>query len=361
MKKILILAPYPPAQAPSQRFRFEHYLEGGEQRGFSLDYRGFWPWETWQILYKSGHVGAKIWGLIKGFWARFCLLWVLYRYDIIYVHREVCPLGPPFWAFVATKLWRKPMIYDFDDAIWLPNTTEQNRWAAWLKWPSKVAWLCRWARLITVGNAYLGDYARQYNEAVRLIPTVVNTETRHNRLQDQKTTRPALGWTGSHSTLRYLEELLPVLAELERDYDFDFFVICNEPKPNWDLKSLRFITWQEASEIEDLLRFHIGLMPLENDAWAAGKCGFKAIQYMALGIVPVVSPVGVNSLLVGQDRGRIADQLQTWNQHLRTLLEQAELRADLGQKARDFIIAGFSVQATEADFWLGFEEILASK
>jgi glycosyltransferase involved in cell wall biosynthesis len=150
---------------------------------------------------------------------------------------------------------------------------------------------------VSVGNSFLADYARKYNRNTVIIPTVVNTDTVHGRLQDQSTSKPVIGWTGTFSTLKYLDIILPSLQRLQDKFDFVFIVIANKD-PKLPLKNYRFIAWNKETESEDLLKLHIGLMPLYDDDLSRGKCGFKAIQYMALGIPAVVSPVGVNTAIV---------------------------------------------------------------
>jgi glycosyltransferase involved in cell wall biosynthesis len=348
--KILILSPYPRGTAPSQRFRYEHYLPYLDKATFDYDYHSFWSDEAWAILYKPGHKLTKVMHTLSGFWRRFLLLFSLRQYDYVFVHREASPIGPPVFEFLISKVMGKRLVYDFDDAIWLPNTSDHNKLAAIVKWHGKVRNICAWAYKVSCGNAYLADFARQYNANVVLLPTVVNTETQHNRVKDQRVGRLSIGWTGTHSTLHYLEEIYPVIRQLEQSFDFDFIVIADKA-PEVSLKSLQFVPWQEASEIDDLLRLNIGIMPLSDDAWAKGKCGFKAIQYMALGIPAVASPVGVNSTIIqdGQN-GMLCSTPDDWYKALSTLLENTEKRQTLGQAARESIIQGYSVASSQAIF-----------
>ena len=144
--------------------------------------------------------------------------------------------------------------------------------------------------------------------------------------------------------------LVPILQKLEKRYDFEFMAIADKA-PEYDLKSLRFVAWNKATEIDDLLQMHVGVMPLVPDQWAAGKCGFKALQYMALGIPALVSPVGVNTQIVdNQINGYICNTPQDWEDALITLLENPDLRATLGKAARQKIESTYSVQANTTNF-----------
>ena len=349
--RILFLIPYPPGKAPSQRFRFEQYLASLAEQGHSYTLAPFLSDATWAILYKPGHALAKVGGILRGFGRRVALLMSVPAFDFVFIHREAAPIGPPVLEWLIARVLGKKIIYDFDDAIWIANTSEANKIAAGLKWHQKVGNICRWAHKISCGNAYLRDYARQFNPAAVVNPTTIDTVHLHNRIRDQRAPgRLVIGWTGTHSTLKYLAQLVPVLAELETRHDFEFRVISNQP-PALPLKSLRFQPWRKETEIEDLAGLHIGLMPLEDDPWAQGKCAFKALQYMALGIPALVSPVGMNPEVVQSGRnGYVCRSPAEWRQALEALLLDAELRIRLGAAARTTVEQRYSVQANTQNF-----------
>lgn len=345
--RILFLAPYPAFESPSQRYRFEHYLPYLKEKGIDYVYKPFLSKSAWAVFFKPGNTFRKGMGVLAGYGRRFLQLFTLFRYDYIFIHREAAPIGPPVFEWMMAKLFGKKIIYDFDDAIWIPATSSYNKAASKLKNFGKVAKICKWSYKVSVGNAYLGAYASQFNKNVVLVPTVVNTEEVHNQLQNQQTTTPAVGWTGTFSTLQYLDLILPVLQELQQQYDFIFYVIADKD-PALPLKNYRFIKWSKATEAKDLLNFHIGLMPLYDNEIAKGKCGFKAIQYMSLGIPAVVSPVGVNSQIVDEGlNGFLSAAPQQWKQHLEILLKDATLRAAMGTAARKKIEDHYSVTATK--------------
>ncbi|WHZ07180.1 MAG: Glycosyl transferase, group 1 [Cytophagales bacterium] len=352
-KRILILCPYPPGQAPSQRFRFEQYIELLSNHGFEVTVKSFISLNTWHILYSNGNELKKLIGVGMGFVYRFLLLFRLSRYDFIFIHREVTPVGPPWFEWVAAKLLSKKIIYDFDDAIWLPNTSMENKLAAFFKWHSKVKSICRWSYRISCGNSYLCDYAKPFNSRVALNPTTIDTVDLHNPTlftkKQNKTT--IIGWTGTHSTLIYLPTLTSVFSLLKEKYGskIDFLLIADRPI---DLGvEMSFIKWNKGTEIDDLLKIDIGIMPLVDDHWANGKCGFKALQYMALSIPAVVSPVGVNSTIIqhGQN-GFLCASDQEWVQALSCLIEDVELRKSIGQAGRKTVEDHYSVKSNSINF-----------
>lgn len=319
----------------------------------NIDYRiePFLNAATWAVLYSQASALKKVWGVTMGFLKRLTLvLFVVPRYRYVFIHREASPVGPPVFEFIISKIWRKKMIYDFDDAIWIPNTSHENRIVNWIKAFWKVPHICRWAYKVVGGNDYLCRYARQYNNNVLLIPTCVDTQNQHNQVKEQHSSTVVVGWTGSHSTLKYLDAIVPVLKKVATDFNVQLLIICNKP-PAFAIPNLQFLPWSEATEVPDLLRLHIGVMPLEQDPWSEGKCGFKLIQYLALGIPAVASPVGVNKTIIEQGKnGFLCNTPEEWYTALATLIQDADFRGAMGRAGREKVVAQYSVQAAAPAF-----------
>jgi glycosyltransferase involved in cell wall biosynthesis len=353
MKKICFWCPYPFNDAPGQRFRYEQYADLLREAGFDIVFLSFLDTETKKVLYQKGNYLKKITGVLKGYGRRFGHLISSRNADFVFIYREAAPLGFPFFEWFLTKMMKKKIIYDFDDAVWIPVVSKQNKLIFFLKNASKVAEICRFAYRISAGNQYLCDNAARFRgnyAGVFLNPTTIDTEKMHNRMKNQREGTLTVGWTGTHSTLCYLDEIVDIIKSLSEKYDFEFLVICNQ-NPNYDVKNFKFVEWREESEIEDLLALHIGLMPLSEDAWAAGKCGFKALQYMALGIPAVVSPVGVNRKIVEEGKtGFLCQNASEWESALEKLLQNADLREETGKKARDFVSENYSVKSNSKNF-----------
>ncbi|HUR65426.1 MAG TPA: glycosyltransferase [Chitinophagaceae bacterium] len=347
---IYFIVPAPSGISPGQRFRYEHYLSTLAEKKIKFRVSNFYTRRGWSALYRSGNKMTKAWHVVKGFCKRIIDLFRMGGYSYVYVYREATPLGPPVFEKLIAKFLGKKIIYDFDDAIWVPVTSEFNKGISNLKNFSKVARICEWSYKVSVGNEFLARYARGFNQNTFIIPTVVNTDSVHNQLQQQETSAPAIGWTGTFSTLKYLEIVLPVLQKLQEKADFTFIVIADKD-PKLPLKRYEFIKWTKDKEMADLLHFHIGLMPLYDDEISKGKCGFKAIQYMSLGIPAVVSPVGVNTEIVENAvNGFVCTESAEWSQKLEQLLNDSSLRKKLGIAARKKIETTYSVKATTQDF-----------
>lgn len=349
-RHILFLTPYPHGAAGSQRFRFEQYYDALQAQGFTITKQAFLSNATWAILYKPGFTLQKILGTLGGYIRRWATLFTLAKYDYVFIHREGEPFGPPMVEWIIAKLWRKKIIYDFDDAIWIPNTSGQNGIFSKLKRYGNVPKVCGWAFKVSCGNAYLQSYATQFNPNAVYNPTTIDTANHHNKIKDQNTPTFVIGWTGTHSTLKYLDELVPVLAELEKSYTFEFNVIADH-NPQLPLKSFTYTPWRKETEITDLLHFNIGLMPLVNDQWAEGKCGFKALQYMALGVPALVSPVGVNTQIVDNAvNGYVCTTPTEWKNAIVALLTNKQHLQTLAANTRNKIVNHYSVQSNTANF-----------
>ncbi len=348
---VLFIAPYPTAEAPSQRFRYEQYFSLMKKEGITFTTSTFIDKKAWAILYKKGHFFDKVAALIRGYLRRVGNIFSLRKYDVVFIHREASPFGPPIFEWLITKVFRKYTIFDFDDAIWIPNASESNsKLTMVFKRFHNTGDICKWVNVVSVGNKYLAEYAGQFNKNVVVNPTTIETDDHHNVVKQHDNTVFVIGWTGSHSTLKYLNDIYPILERLEKKYIFEFHVIADVP-PRFSMKSLRFVKWNKGSEINDLLQFNIGIMPLPDDIWSKGKCGFKALQYMALGIPAIVSNVGVNAEIVDHDvNGFICNTLEDWETYLELSITNPKKVEELSLHTRSKIVDNYSVKSNSRNF-----------
>lgn len=356
--------PYPHGIAPGQRFRFEQYINllGAEKHQIFI--LSFLSEGAYSVLYKKGHTVSKVYSIVLGIVKRFWHLSKVFSADYVFVFRECSPIGPPILEWIVAKMLRKKIIYDFDDAIWLTDKLSESKIEKLIRWRSKVSSICKWSYKISCGNAYLADYAKQFNSNVIINPTTIDTEQVHNPYRLMKITPSrqkeliskdnssvVIGWTGSHSTLKYLKSLETVLGKIEAKFEQVSFMVIADRKPEMRLRRLNFIPWNKETEVEDLFRLDIGIMPLPDDEWAKGKCGFKALQYMALGIPAVISPVGVNNTIIQHGvNGFLADTEQEWFEALSQLIEKKELRKNIGIKAIETVEKNYSVNSNKKRF-----------
>ena len=336
---------YPERSAPSQRFRVELYLPFLSEHRFSYKLLSFLDTSTWRIFYHRGNGLQRFFGIVRGFIRRAGHLFSSMKADYIFILREASPVGPPIFEFLLSKIFRKKIIYDFDDAIWLPGGEKVSWGKKWLKATWKIKYIIKWAYKISAGNEFLAAFARQNNSSVVIVPTVVDTQHGHYLQKDQYTeNKITVGWTGTHTTLHNLELIEGVIPELKKEIDFDFLIISNKP-PNWSFDFI-YKEWNVDTEQDDLLKMHIGIMPLKSGPWFEGKCGFKLIQYHSCGIPAVASPLAVNKLITLHNQtGFIADTKTEWKNYLKTLLLNSELRAKMGAAGRRHVEKNYSLNS----------------
>jgi glycosyltransferase involved in cell wall biosynthesis len=292
------------------------------------------------VLYRRGGAAIKARETARGYLRRLRELGHLDGHDVAYVFREAALLGPSW--FESRLVRRLPMVFDFDDAIYLPAHAEANPAARFLKRPGKAAELCRLARHVVVGNETLAGFARQHASAVTVIPSTIDTDAYAVRAHPPNA-RPVVGWTGSGTTLPYLRLLPGALVRLRERVDYELHVIGGELEiPGVDVKCR---PWRAETEVEDLCQLDVGLMPLPDDEWTRGKCGMKALQYMGLAITPVVSPVGANLTIVEDGvSGFHARTEEEWVERIERLLRDPTLRARMGAAGRRAVEAHYSAR-----------------
>jgi glycosyltransferase involved in cell wall biosynthesis len=300
-----------------------------------------------QSLHEPGHVARKAAMVARGFVQRLGDVLAARRFDAVYVYRELFPLGYPLFERVLAARGI-PYIMDFDDAIWLQNSTAANRLVAPLKFAAKTATIARHASLVTVGNEYLADWARQFQDNVRVIPTTIDTdlyepEAKPGVLSDDPV---CIGWSGSKTTIAHLRTMEDVLVDVQRSRGVQLRVI-GDAEYRLPGAVVDALPWRETTELEDLAPIDIGIMPLPDDEWARGKCGLKALQYMALGIPTVMSPVGVNVEIADGGAALLASSKEEWRGSLERLVDDVELRADLGRAGRIRVVERYSVEANK--------------
>lgn len=255
--------------------------------------------------------------------------------DIVIVNRDIVP--EPKITWYEEHLCKKgaKLIFDFDDAIFLGSRKEKL---------DKVLPSFSW---VAAGNDYLFDYAKTVNPNSSIIPTVVDTEFYTAKNLDEKKEKLTVGWSGSAGTVKVcLPIIKKAIEELSKKHDFTFLVIADkDPHLDWDVKDIRFKKWTPETEVEGIKQIDIGLMPLNDTEFERGKCGLKAIQYMAVGTPAIVSPVGVNEKIVTPGvNGYHARTNQDWIKHISELLENHSSRKEMGEKARQTVLDKYSVK-----------------
>jgi glycosyltransferase involved in cell wall biosynthesis len=210
--------------------------------------------------------------------------------------------------------------------------------------------ILRAANIVVAGNEYLATYAREFNEQVVVIPSVVDTDSYLPLSGDRHPgdDRVIIGWIGSDPNRGDLASMRPVFDWLGEHCKERAVLRIVSDCPLGMETGLRqeFVPWTLASSRAELRQFDIGIMPLDDNEWNRGKCGFKLIQYMAVGAATVASPVGVNQeIVIDGETGYLAATAHEWQQRLASLIEDNQVRVQMGHAARKRVEQHYSVRA----------------
>jgi glycosyltransferase involved in cell wall biosynthesis len=338
--------------SPSQRYRFEQWAPHlAANHAIRLDFSAYESSALAALLYQPGHVPAKAILTLRDYVRRASVLRQARDYDAIVIHREAALIGPAIYERLLA--WSgKPVIFDFDDAIWSNQQERMNGVFSRLHCPGKTSTICRLAKAVTVGNEFLARYARQRNRFVSVIPSSIELADYPLLPEAADEGKFVVCWTGSSSTLVHFEHARPALERLAASLPLIVKVICSHP-PKRPIAGaeMRFVPWSSEREAEDVADCHVGIMPLPDNEASRGKGGMKALQYMATGRPVVVSPVGVNAEIVRHgENGFLASSVDEWVEALITLARDHGLRAKLGANARRTVERDFSADLSSRKF-----------
>ena len=336
--------------APNQRFRLEQWAPIlARDHGIAVTFDAFESPQLTQVLYRPGHAAEKVRLTVAGAVRRWRGRRRAFGYDAVVILREASLVGGAwFERWLAAR--GIPFVYDFDDAIWHWDRGA-NGVMSLARVPWKVGTICALASAVTVGNAYLADFARAHNANVAVVRTSIDAATYPEMPPPAPGAPFTVVWTGSHSTLAHLAGVRSALEALGRRLPVRLRAICDVAPPTFDGVELDFVPWTAAREAADLAAGHVGIMPLPDTPLARGKCGCKALQYMAIGRPAVVTPVGINAEIVRNGtNGRWASTPEEWVDVLEQLARDPAERARLGAAARETVLAGYTADASAAAF-----------
>jgi glycosyltransferase involved in cell wall biosynthesis len=347
--RVLALSPIP-EEGAGCRFRIAQFIPYLESVGFEVTLQSLFTPEFFRLVYRPGQYLRKAVALGGLSIKRLAALASVSQYDVIFLYREIFPLGPPLVERWLTSRRRPPIVFDFDDAIFLPNVSDANRLIATLKQPGKVSAIVRRSDRVIVGNDYLAAYARQHSNAVTVIPTSVDLSRFVPRPAGSDATRPAteppvIGWIGSPTTGPYLKMLRPVFEKLAERRKFVLRISGAAEPVSIPGVQVDNTPWQLDREVELFNTCDIGVYPLPDEDWSKGKCGFKAIQFMACGVPVVSSAVGVNREIIHDgSNGFLATTVDDWIAKLEQLLSDTELRCRFAAAGRQTIAERYSLE-----------------
>jgi len=347
--RVLILTPYLYDTAPGPRSSIELWERVLTPAGITFDYAPFEDDELHAVLYTRGRVSEKIRLMSKAYARRFARMRAIRDYDAVLVYREAALIGPElFERWVAHT--GVPIIYQLDDPLYVPYRSPANGYLSYLKFFGKVGRIARMSAITIVNAPQHHEYVSRYTSQIRTIPILVDgDEYRYEQRRRTDADLVRIGWTGSPTTAPNLKLIARPLRRLADREDVELVMIGGG---DFRLPSvpLHVVPWQASTEVDDLRRLDIGLLPVPVTEWNKRKFFMKLIQYMSLGIPPVCTPIGANpNVVLHGENGLLADDEADWDAALTRLVEDPDARAAMGDAAARTAHASYTVQARAED------------
>ncbi|MCX6812230.1 MAG: methyltransferase domain-containing protein [Candidatus Berkelbacteria bacterium] len=332
--KVLFLTQYDET-GPSSRVRVYQFLPNFKKAGLKFSVKPLLTKELKIISQNDSPFFLKIRTgavLIGNFFRRYIDVISALGYDVVVVQKDTLP----FLQFSILRLFNRKIIYEFDDAIWQPNPgVKKNRISAWLFSYRKklLSRILKKSAYVLAENSYLLRYAKQFNKNLEIISAPIDTK-KYQPAKKPSKKQIVIGWLGSPTTTYLLLSLKSVLDKIAEKNDVVLHNIGgNEVK--FDKIKVENIAWTEKSEVGNLRKFDIGLMPLDNSPFNRGRLGYKMIVYFAMGIPTVASNVGLNKTAIKNgENGFLVKDEKEWILVLKKLIESEKLRKSIGRSGR---------------------------
>ena len=356
MRKVLVLTKYGRLGA-SSRMRLFQYLPFLEERGFQIKVASLFSDRTIRKLYgQSRTVNAfRLLDIIR----RFAVLLIRDRCDLIWIEKELFPYLPS-WAERWLSRGSAAMVADYDDAVFHCYDHHSNALIRRLL-SGKIAKVMSLVDLVIAGNDYLRNYAVSAGASrVEVLPTVVDLARYTPRAFGVSSTF-SVGWIGTPLNARYLKPIMSALSVFCGEAKAKLVLVGAGPQPGLSINH-RVEQWSEDGEVSLIKGFDVGIMPLPDEPFERGKCGYKLIQCMACGVPVVASPIGANSTIVreGVD-GFLARTPDQWLSALRQMYLNPTLRASMSTAGRRRIEEHYALQVTAPRLGRLLTEVLESK
>jgi len=315
-----------------------------QQEGFHCTLSSFLSPAGYSIFYIRGLLLKKLLYALLGFLRRVGDLFRALRVDIVIVQREAAPFGPAIFEWIIGRILRKPVVYDIDDPVFVPYISPTyGALLSRLKFPGKTRTLVRISRKVICGSRYVLKYVQSSGTDGIIIPTIVDTNV-FKPLHRLPRDLPVIGWVGSHSTSQYLKLLSEAMQGLAHRRAFLFRVVGAEKPIKIEGVQVEYVEWTLEGEVRFFQDLDIGVYPIIEDDWSRGKTGFKAIQYMSVGVPPVCSPVGeVPEVVEDGVTGFLAATTEEWVDRLDQLLSDPDLRVRMGSAGRKVVEERYSI------------------
>jgi glycosyltransferase involved in cell wall biosynthesis len=354
--EVLALIPNQYGHAPGQRSSIELWETVLAPVGINIQYAPFETERLHEVLYRPGYYATKIAEMLRAYVDRLKLLGDLKRFDAVFVYREAALLGPAILEKIVARRG-VPIIYQLDDPLFVPYTSPNNGYLSYLKFFGKIADICRLAKVVMVNSTPIREYVSQYNQNIWQVPSVVDTKQyvyRPDLLQNQ-TGEVCIGWSGSPTTIGNIRVVANALRMLAEQVPHRVHLIGGT---QFDLPGVKYTAqnWSAETEVSDLRKMQVGMVPLPVNEWNKRKFYMKTAQYMALGIPTVATPLGSNPEVVEHGvTGFLANSDEEWVEYLKTLIEDHDLRLRMSREAAKVAQEKYSLEGNTSKIIEAFQ------
>jgi glycosyltransferase involved in cell wall biosynthesis len=328
--RVLALTPSQKGYSPGQRGSIELWEKPLADYGIIINYAPFETDKLRQILHTSGNQMAKVSEMLRSYVNRLGILRKLDEYDAVFIYREAALLGPAFLERLVAR--KKPIIYQLDDPLYMPYKSPSNGYLSYLKFFGKVKEIIKLSKVVIANSSHIRDYCLNFNKNVWQVPSIVDTNEFTYKPFDENLKRVCIGWSGSPTTLKNIKLVESALQTISGKNICDIHFIGGT---DFKLENVKYSSqkWSGETEVEDLRRMQIGLVPLPDNAWNKHKFIMKTAQYMALGIVPVGTPMASNPEVIKHgENGFLAANDAEWVEYISLLVNDSNLRTAMSVK-----------------------------
>jgi len=342
-KRIFILPRYT-EKGPSSRVRFYQYIHYLIEAGFECDVQPFFDDGYIESLFQNKP--HNFINILLAYIKRIIISLKSNQYSIIWMQYELLP-WMPFWLekiFLRNSI---KLVIDYDDAVFNRYSKHRSLLVKRLL-GKKIDQLMHLADLVITGNEYLAAHAQQAGaKKVEIIPSAVDTNRYQVRAEvKNKEKERRVGWIGSPTTVKYLLSIENVIKTITNDQT-NLIIIGADLPSVFEGYSVESWPWSLETEVELIQKLDIGIMPLVDDTFERGKCGYKLIQYMACGLPVIASPVGINQKIIKHgENGFLASNEEEWIETIILLKENLKLRNEMGLKGRKMVEKKYALKVT---------------
>ena len=359
--KVLCLTRYP-ATGASSRYRVYQYVPYLEREGIHCTVSPFLEDEELKQIFKEGDTRTKTRITLRAMKRRWAWLKRAREFDLIFLQRECLPMGPPLMERKLNKTG-VPLVFDYDDALFLFKKSKYNKIANFLKAPEKFYEIFSLVDCVLAGNDWLREAASKYCTDARTFEVAEDTDRIAARPPYTNSQKVVIGWLGSPSTEKYLNLIRPALtAVCKKHPGVRLRIIGGGGDFDEPAVPVERIAWSLDTEVASLQGMDIGIMPLPEDQWSEGKCGGKARTYMAAGLGVAVTGIGYNNQLITDgENGFLIHGMDQWEARLDQLISNVSLRQRLGDNARQHVITHFHPEILGAKLAEILKDVAAKK